>query len=142
METKFKQAIYGGIFATIIMSLFMYLVSFLGLPKMNPPAMLAGMMGIPLFAGWIIHLVIGIIFALAYVMLLFNILKKVGSNIIRGLIFGLIVFIFAQIAFGIMGAIMGEMPAPEGGMVPMLTESLLGHLVYGVCVTPFVKDIS
>ena len=40
-----------------------------------------------------------------------------------------------------MGAIIGEMPQPEGSMILMMIESFLGHIVYGVGVTAFVKEI-
>jgi len=96
MERKIKQSIIGGIVATVIMSVFMFLVSFVGFPKMNPPAMLSGMMGVPLVVGWIMHFMIGIVFALAYAFLLFNLIKKSGGIIVRGIIFGVVVFIFAQ----------------------------------------------
>jgi hypothetical protein len=139
MNTKIKQAIIGGIVASIAMSIFMFLITFVGLPKMNPPAVLSGMMGMPLIVGWILHLMIGVIFALTYALLLFNLIIKSGGVVIRGLIFGVIVFIFAQIAFAALGAIMGGMPAPEGSMAPMIIGSLLSHIIYGLTVTFFVK---
>jgi hypothetical protein len=139
METKIKQSIIGGIVATIAMSVFMYLISFLGFPKMNPPAMLSGMMGMPVIVGWLIHIMIGVIFALAYAYFLFNLLKKAGGKAVRGLIFGVAVFIFAQIMMALMGAVMGSMPQPEGSMVLLMIASLLGHVVYGVVVTTFVR---
>ncbi|MBR9998460.1 MAG: hypothetical protein KFF73_05780 [Cyclobacteriaceae bacterium] len=140
METKIKQSLIGGVVATIVMSVFMFLISFIGFPKMNPPAMLSGMMGMPVFVGWFIHLMIGVIFALAYAYFLFNLVKKAGGKVVRGLIFGVAVFIFAQIMFALMGAVMGGMPPQEGSMVLLMIASLLGHVVYGIVVAAFVTE--
>jgi uncharacterized membrane protein YagU involved in acid resistance len=139
MERKIKQSIIGGMLATIMMSLFMFLVTFLGFPKMNPPAMLSVMLQVPLIVGWIMHFLIGFIFALAYTFLLYNPLSKLNGIFIRGLIFGIVVFIFAQIAFAMMGAVMVNMPPPEGNMILMMIGSLLAHMTYGIGVSAFVK---
>lgn len=63
---------------------------------------------------------IGIIFAAAYVYL-FNPKVHIQSKLAGGLLYGLAVFVFAQV---------------------MMIESLIGHLVYGIVVALIVPDYS
>ena len=63
MQTKIQQSVISGIVATIVMTLLMVLGGAMGMPKMNPPDMLSGMIGVPVAMGWAIHFMIGIIFA-------------------------------------------------------------------------------
>lgn len=140
MKTKISQAVIGGLVGTAAMTMIMYIAPMMGMPKMSPPAMLSMMMGVPLFAGWIGHFMIGIIFTLMYAFLLFPILKKVSGRILKGIIFGLAAFVFAQIAIGAMGAILGNMPAPEGNMVLIAMGSMIGHLVFGIVAAQFVAE--
>jgi len=51
MNTKIQQAVLGGIVATTVMTMVMFEAPFIGMPKMNPAEMLAGMMVLPLFIG-------------------------------------------------------------------------------------------
>jgi len=48
---------------------------------------------------WILHYVMGIVFALAY-FFIFNNLLRITNNILRGMLYGFIVFLFAQIING------------------------------------------
>jgi uncharacterized membrane protein YagU involved in acid resistance len=139
MKTKITQAVIGGIVATIVMSLVTFMGPYMGLPKMNPAAMLSMMMNVPVFLGWIMHFMIGIIFALMYVFLLLPLLGKVKSRILKGVIFGMAAFVFAQIAMMVMGAMFGNMPSPEGSMALMMIGSIMGHIIYGIVVALFVK---
>jgi uncharacterized membrane protein YagU involved in acid resistance len=140
MKSKLLQAVLGGMAATLVMTIVMFIGPFMGLPKMNPAAMLSMMMGFPLFAGWIMHFMIGIIFALAYVFLFVPIVKKLNSRVMKGMIFGLAVFVFAQIMMAIMGAIFGEAPSPGGSMVLTIVGSIMGHIIYGIVVVLFVRN--
>ncbi|MDA3907078.1 MAG: hypothetical protein PF484_13480 [Bacteroidales bacterium] len=139
MNTKVSKSVIGGLVATLVMTLFMFVGPMMGMPKMNPAEMLSIMMGVPVLVGWIMHFVIGVIFALLYIYLLKSHLTKVGSWVVKGIIFGLAVFVFAQIVRVIMGAIFGAMPSPEGNMVLMMIGSIVGHIVYGIIVVYFVK---
>ena len=56
MKKKIQVAILAGIVASAIMSLFMFIGSMIGMSKMSPPVMLAQMSGMPLLAGWVMHL--------------------------------------------------------------------------------------
>jgi len=140
MTTKIKQALIGGVIGTAIMTLVMFIAPMMGMPKMNPPQMLSMMMGFPIMVGWMMHFMIGIIFAMAYAFLFINLVKKVSNNILKGAIFGMAVFIFAQIMMAIMGAMMGGMPPMEGSKMLMMAGSIMGHVIFGIAVAIFVKE--
>jgi uncharacterized membrane protein YagU involved in acid resistance len=101
----------------------------MGLPRMDIAAMLGGMLG-----GWgmgmAMHFLNGtVIFPLIYAYLLFA--KLPGSSQLKGILWGLILWVLAQIVVmpmmgaGLFGLSMG------GGMMPAF-GSLMGHIVYGV----------
>lgn len=138
MDTKLIKSFIAGIIGTTIMSFIMYVAPMMGIPKMNPPAMLAGMMGMPITVGWLMHFVIGIIFAAFYVFL-FAPKIKIKSKLLKGAAFGFIVFIFAQIAMAMMGALIGGIPEPEGAMIGVILGGILGHIVFGIFVALSVK---
>lgn len=139
MTTKIKQTLIGGIIGTALMTVVMMIAPMIGMPKMNPPQMLSMMMGIPIVVGWLMHFMIGIIFAMAYAFFFINLIKKVNSNILKGAIFGFAVFIFAQIMMAIMGMMM-PMPPIEGSMLLMMVGSIMGHIIFGITVALFVKE--
>ena len=138
MKTKIQKSILAGIVGTVIMTVVMMVAPMMGMPKMSPPEMLSGMLGLPVFVGWIMHFMIGIIFAFAYTFLLSC--KLPGNLYIKGLLFGVIVFIFAQIMMAIMGAII-PMPETEGSMMLTMIGSLIGHIIFGMAVSKTVGDI-
>lgn len=135
---NFTKSIVAGIVATIIMSLFMMLSALLGMPKMSPPEMLSGMMETSIVVGWIIHFIIGIVFALMYVYVISNWLVKIGSLALKGVVFGIIVFIIAQVSMALMGMIM-EVPQPDGNIILLAIGSLIGHIVFGIAVALIAK---
>lgn len=139
MKTKISQAVIGGIVATLAMTMVMFIAPYMGLPKMNAAAMLSMMMGVPVLIGWGLHFMIGIVFALAYVFLFVPILKKVRNRILKGVIFGLTVFIFAQMMMVVMGALLGGMNSPSGCIVLTLVGGIIGHVIYGIVVSILVK---
>lgn len=113
---KHSKTILGGIVATLAMTMLMLIAPMMGMPKMNTGEMLGGIMGMPEAVGWMIHFVIGIIFAYVYVLLLNNKLP-IANNYLRGAVYGFIVFIFAQIVMAMAGA-MGMMPGmPKENMM-------------------------
>ncbi len=140
MTTKIKQSLIGGIVGTAVMTMVMLIAPMMGMPKMNPPELLSMMMGFPIVVGWLMHFLIGIIFAMAYAFFFMNIVKKISSNIIKGAIFGFAVFVFAQIAMAIMGAMLGDTPPMEGSMMLMIIGSIIGHVIFGITVALFVKE--
>jgi len=133
-------AIVGGIVGTAVMTGFMMVSPALGFPEVNPAEMMAGMMEIPIVAGWGIHFIVGIVFALGFAVLIINWLENISSNILKGVIFGLIAWVVAQSAFMGMGAVTQALPGPPPeGIAMMMTGSALNHIVFGIVVTMFVK---
>ncbi len=130
MKSKIAQTLIAGMVATAIMTAFIFMAPMMGLPKMNPAELLSGMMGTPLVVGYLMHFMIGIIFAAVYVYL-FNPKVHIHSKFAKGALFGFSVFIFAQVMMFIMGKIM-PMPMAEGNKMLMMFGSLIGHLVFGI----------
>lgn len=141
MQNKLQQTVTSGIAATIVMTLLMMIGGAMGMPKMSPPDMLAGMMAVPVAIGWVIHFLIGTIFAAGYVFLFNNWLRKINNRTARGAVYGVIAFIIAQIGLPVMEAIFGggNMPAPEGSMALLMIGSVMGHVIFGIVVALLVK---
>lgn len=138
MNTKIQKSILAGIIGTAIMTTVMMIAPLMGMPKMSPPEMLSGMLGMPVFIGWIMHFMIGIMFAFAYTYL--YIFKHKIKNIwLKGALFGVIAFVFAQIMMGIMGMMM-PMPKIEGSMVLTAIGSLMGHIIFGMAIAKTVGE--
>ena len=78
------------------------------------------------------HFMIGITFAVSY-SYLFAPKAKINNIFLKGAIFGIAAFIVAQIALGILGAIL-PMPPQEGSMVLVIAGSAMGHIVFGIAV--------
>jgi uncharacterized membrane protein YagU involved in acid resistance len=121
------------------MTIVMFIVPLMGMPKLDAAAMLSMMFGFPSVVGWIMHFIIGIIFAGAYVLFFRKWLKRVRGIILKGVIFGIAVFVFAQIMLALLGT-MFPMPSMEGSMVLMMTASILGHVVFGIVVAWLAKE--
>jgi len=141
MQNKIQQAVIAGIAATAVMTVVIFIGGAMGMPKMSPPDMLSAMMGVSVIVGWLMHFIIGIIFAMGYVFFLNNWLKKIHNKVLKGATFGMAVFIIAQIAIPILESIFGtgNMPQPEGSMALLLTGSIVGHVIYGITVALMVK---
>ncbi len=139
MTNKIQKAIIGGIIGTAAMTMVTLIAPMMGMPKMSPPAMLSMMIGFPIIVGWMMHFMIGIIFAMMYAFILLNMLKKISNNILKGVIFGMFAFIFGQIMIAIMGA-MFPMPPMEGSVMLMVLGSIIGHLVFGIVAVQFIKE--
>ncbi len=110
----------------------------MGFPKINPAEMLSGMLGVSPVLGWIMHFMIVIIFAVVYVYL-FNPRVHLHSRAGKGLLYGIVVFVFAQVMMFLMRKLM-PMPSNlmENNLVLMMIGSLIGHLVFGLFVGLFV----
>ncbi len=93
MKSKIAQFLIAGMVATAVMTGFTFLAPTMGLPKMNPAEMLSGMMGVSVMVGYLMHFMIGVIFAAAYVYL-FNPKVHINSKFLKGSLFGFAVFIF------------------------------------------------
>lgn len=133
------KAVIAGIVATAVMTVVGVMAPYMGLPKMNPAEMLSGMLGVSPVLAWMMHFMIGIIFASAYVYW-FDPTVRINSKFLKGLVFGFSVFVFAQIMMFLMGMVI-TMPPPENPMLMML-GSLIGHFVYGLFVAWVVSWVS
>ncbi|MEX2565238.1 MAG: DUF6789 family protein [Cyclobacteriaceae bacterium] len=140
MDTRIKQSLISGILATIVMTVIMLIAPMMGMPEMNPASMLAEVMAVPLIVGWIMHFIVGIIFAAFYVYI-FHPKINIQSAVGKGALYGIIIFIFAQVVMGAMGALVGGMPQPQGSMALIITGSIIGHVVFGLVVALLVKKI-
>ncbi|MBI2427327.1 MAG: hypothetical protein HYV29_00750 [Ignavibacteriales bacterium] len=138
MKPSLQNTILAGVAGTVLMTVVMFLAPMMGLPEMNAAAMLSMVTGFPIVIGWLMHFMIGVIFALGYTFL-FITNVKIQNLFVKGATFGFAVFIFAQIAIAMMGAIMGGMPAPEDGMILMMIGSIIGHVMYGIPVALIAK---
>ncbi len=90
--------------------------------------MLGGFLGIGTAAGWLLHLVIGLILAAIYAAVFAS--RLPGSPVVRGAIYGFGVFLMAQL---VVTPMMGGGVFSSGNVL-MIGGSLMGHLVYGSLV--------
>ena len=141
MQNKIQQSVISGIVATIAMTLLMVLGVVMGMPKMSPPAMLAAMMRMPVAIGWVMHFLIGVIFAAGYVFLFNNWLKKISNQYLRGAVYGIVAFVLSQVGIPVMESIFGSgnMPAPEGSVALLMIGSVMGHIIFGIVIAILVK---
>jgi hypothetical protein len=138
MNNKIQKSILGGLIGAAIMTMVIFVAPMMGIPKMSPPEMLSGMLGMPDFVGWIMHFMIGIMFAFVYTYLC--VFKwKISNVYLKGAVFGIIIFVVAQIMMAIMGAMMA-MPKIEGSMMLTMIGSLMGHIIFGMAVSKTVGN--
>ena len=125
----------GGLIGTTIMTTVMSASPLMGLVDIFPPLMLAEMLEMPIIIGGMLHFVIGIVLAMVYTFV-FAPSVKIENLFVKGAVFGLLVFVFAQIALGRMGAIVDI----EGSKVLMAMISLLADVVFGMVVAKSIGD--
>ena len=129
MERNIGKGILAGLIATGVMTMIMYLAPMMGMPKMDIAGMLSGMMGLPWIVGMVIHFMNGaIIFPLIYVFVLYKVLP--GNGLVRGIVWGLILFVIAQVMVMPMAG-MGFFSSASPQQMLMVMGSMMGHVVYG-----------
>jgi len=138
------SAVIAGIAGTIAISMVMGLAPMMGMPKMDIVDMLSTMFGKPnKVLGWMMHLMMGVVFALIYAFLWSRGLGS--SNWLFGLIFGavhwlIVGVIMAMIPIMHVGIKNGDVEAPgmwmtnQGGILAFI-GGLMGHMVFGLVVT-------
>src|SRR5437879_2674534 len=89
------KVLLAGFIATGVMTIFMVIAPYIGLPKMNAGELIGAMLGGSVVAGWVVHFLIGIFFAFIYVMF-FNHTLPVIKDVYRGALYGIIVFVFSE----------------------------------------------
>lgn len=126
------RAAAAGLVGTGVMTALLLVEPSVGLPKIAMGQVLSSSLGLASAhlaigpaLGWVLHFVIGMLLALVYAAAFDR--RLPGPALARGLIYGALVFVVAQLVF---------MPLVGGGVfshgdVELLAGSLLGHLVYG-----------
>jgi len=127
-----KRGVAAGVVATAVMTVVLLWAPLVGLPKLAIGELLSTFLAVSVAVlrvgpagGWVIHGLVGIALALVYAGVFVKLLP--GGPVQRGLLYGLLVFMVAQLVF---------MPAVGAGVfsrgdVAMIIGSLIGHLVYG-----------
>ncbi len=124
MNINYGKAVAGGLVGTVLMTIVgLFLAPMMGIPKMDPAAMLAGAMGGHLALGWAAHFMIGIVLALIYAAVASWL---PGPPWLRGAWYGVAPWLMLELAvLPMMG-----MPLFAGSVV-LAAASLVGHFVYG-----------
>ncbi|WP_339837193.1 DUF6789 family protein [uncultured Maribacter sp.] len=130
MNNQITKYVLAGVLGTIIMTLIMMVAPQMGMPEMAPWKLLSGAMDVSIAIGWIMHFMIGILFALGYGYV-FAPNVNIPNIWLKGIAFGIVALIAAQIGMKIMGMIF-EMPPMDGSMPMRLLAMLIGHIVFGV----------
>ena len=127
-----KRATAAGVIATASMTSLLLVEPSVGLPRIAIGAMLSSIMtAVPSHSsvgaawGWVIDVALGVLFALIYAGYFVN--RLTGSAVVRGLLFGCMVFVLSQLVF----APMTGTGVFSGGDIELLIGGLLGHLVFG-----------
>ena len=127
-----KRAMAAGAIATASMTALLLVEPSIGLPQIAIGQIVSSTMStvsshtaVGPAGGWIIDLVVGIVLAMVYAGWIEKWLP--GTPFVRGLLFGCLVFVLAQIVF----APLTGSGFFSGGDIQLLLGGLLGHLVYG-----------
>jgi uncharacterized membrane protein YagU involved in acid resistance len=127
-----SRAVAAGLIGTATMTALLLIEPSVGLPNIAIGQILSTALGLasahlPSGAaiGWCIHFGVGALFALVYAGVFAS--RLPGAPLVRGVLFGCLLFVLAQFVF---------MPLVGGGVfsrgdVEMIAGSLLGHIVYG-----------
>ena len=134
MNIDFGRAVIAGLLGTAAMTVVgLFVAPLMGLPPMNPAAMLAMAMGGNMMLGWGGHLMIGVILALGYAVVGSHI---PGPGVARGAIYSIAPWLMAQLV------VMPMMGMPLfSGSASMAMGSLVGHLVYGALLGAVYAEV-
>ena len=126
------RAAAAGLVGTGVMTALLLVEPSVGLPKIAMGQVLSTSLGLTSAhlpvgpaLGWVLHFVVGMLLALVYAAAFYR--RLPGTPLMRGMLYGMLVFLVAQLVF---------MPLVGGGVFSrgdgeLLAGSLLGHLVYG-----------
>lgn len=126
------RAVSAGLIGTGVMTALLLIEPSVGLPNIAIGQILSTSLGLASAhlasgpaIGWMIHFLFGTVLALIYAGFFAD--RLPGKGFARGVLYGVLVFIAAQLVF---------MPLTGGGVfsrgdVESLVGSLLGHVVYG-----------
>ncbi len=135
------SAVISGLVGTIAISAVMAMAPLMGIPKMDIVGMLSTMFGKPnKVLGWIMHFMMGVVFALIYVFLWSIGIGSAGwlSGLIFGAVHWLVVgLMMAMIPIMHVGIKNGDVEAPglwmtnQGGVLAFI-GGLMGHMIFGL----------
>ncbi len=129
---RLSRAIVAGVIATAVLTTLWIVESSLGLPSIAVGQILGSAMSVSVArlrvgvaGGWLMHFVVGVVFALFYAWRLAQ--RLPGPPAVAGALYGAMLFVLAQLLF---------MPLVGAGVfsrgdAALLLGSLLGHLAYG-----------
>lgn len=126
----------AGLTATGVMSIFMIAAPLIGMPHVKIGVFLGAIAGGIKAVGWIIHFLIGIGFAFLYARFVNNSLP-VENNIARGVIYGIGVFLFAQMVLFTFAFLNWLSVDLMQDMALSVFVNFLGHLIYGAVLGTF-----
>jgi uncharacterized membrane protein YagU involved in acid resistance len=126
------RAVAAGLIATASMTALLLIEPAVGLPEIAIGQLLSTSLSVTTAhlsigpaMGWVAHFLIGVAWALAYAGIVLP--RLPGSPLVRGLLYGALVFLLAQaLLLPLVGAGFFSRGDPS-----MLAGGLLGHLVYG-----------
>lgn len=139
MMKKILLAFLSGLLGTLVMMVVMQIIPLTGLPKLAQPEIIAYILGTEDYIGWIIYFVVGAFFAVVYHFAIAERLP-IESNVVKGLIWGFIVFVFATAAVFALPAVGITTPQHKEPVAMVALVSLIGHLVYGILVAIIEHD--
>lgn len=117
---NYAKTTIAGLGATGLMSIVIILIGLSALPTMNFATLIANLLNVHVAFGWVIHFIIGIFWAMVYVAL-FNENMPVISNIGRGLIYSILLFVLSSFAMLLF--------VPAGGNDGLKQNAILALLV-------------
>lgn len=136
-KINMSRAVGAGLAGTLVMTVVTMVAPKMGMPKMDIAMMLGSILaGAPptpgsfaWIAGLLMHLMIGtVVLSTGYA--LTNNHLPTSSPLVKGLIYGVIVWLIAQVmVMPMMGAGLFSSHMPQGAK--MAIGSLMGHLIYG-----------
>jgi hypothetical protein len=138
------SAVIAGVVASLVFSIVLAMAPKMGMPKMDIVSLLGSMFSAKtnLALGWMMHLMMGIVFALIYAFLWSN---GIGAATwLGGLIFGAVHWLIVGVVMGMIpmmhvGIKSGAVKAPglwmtnNGGLMAFM-GGLVGHMIFGITI--------
>ncbi len=138
------SAVIAGVVASLVFSMILAMAPKMGMPKMDIVSLLGSMFSTKsnLALGWMMHLMMGIVFALIYAFLWSSGIS--GATWLGGLILGAAQWLIVGMVMGMIpmmhvGIKSGAVKSPglwmtnNGGLMAFM-GGLVGHMIFGVSI--------
>jgi hypothetical protein len=138
------SAVIAGVVASLVFSIVLAMAPRMGMPRMDIVSLLGSMFNAKSnqALGWMMHLMMGIVFALIYAFLWSSGIS--GATWVGGLIFGAVQWLVVGMVMGMMpmmhvGIKSGAVKAPglwmtnNGGLMAFM-GGLVGHMIFGTVI--------